>query len=404
MSPKRYNFNKLIRSIYSFLGFILHDYTEIDNSVLIYLKRIHKTTKCPKCNRRVRLNSGYYDRTIRDLNLSYKQAYVNFKEYKIKCKCGYNNYEKFDFVRSYSRYTIRFEDYIALLCEKMSLSDVSRVMDIDWKTAKEIDKLYIKKKIVPLDNIYPTKLGIDEIAYKKGHKYLTIVRDMVLGKVIWIGLNRKEETLDRFFNELGKDKSKDIEIIVVDMWDPYIASIKKNCQMVDVVIDRFHLMKIINDTIDKIRKKEFAKADDKERKNMMHKRFLILARSKNLKPEQRDNLEFMMKRNKKLYKAYLLKEEIGDIFDEEDENVAYWRLIDWIENVKKSKIEELIKCLKTIRKYFYGIYNYFRYKVTNAGSEGLNNKINVIKRRAYGFSDLEYFTLKIFQSCGAWMP
>jgi len=404
MNTKRYNFNKLIKSIYSFLGFALIGYTEIDDTVLIYLRRTRKTTKCPNCSRRVRLNSGYYNRTIRDLDLSYKRVYINFQEYKIKCKCGYNNYEKFDFVRPYSRYTIRFEDYVAMLCELMSLSDVSRVTGIDWKTAKKIDKLYIKKGIVPLEDIYPSRLGIDEIAYEKGHKYLTIVRDLDIGKVIWVGLARKEETLDRFFNELGKDKTKDIELAVVDMWDPYIASIKKNCKTADVVIDRFHLIKIINDAIDKIRKKEFASADDKERKDMKHKRFLILARNKNLKPKQRDNLRFMMKRNRKLYKAYLLKEQIGDIFDEDNENDAYWRLVNWMENVEKSKIDELIKCLKTIRKYFYGIYNYFRYKVTNAGSEGFNNKINIVKRRAYGFSDLEYFKLKIFQSCGVWMP
>jgi transposase len=391
MIPKRYNFNKLIRSIYRFLGFVISGYTLIDDSVIIHLKRKWRKVQCPGCGRRIYPTSKVYERKVRDLDLGPYTAYINFTEFKLRCKCGFEGYEKFDFIRPYSRYTIRFEDYVSILCEKMSLLDVSRVMEIDWKTAKEIDKLYIKSKIGSLDNTFPTKIGIDEIAYEKGHKYLTIVRELFLGKVIWIGLARKEDTLNQFFYELGKEKTRNIELAVVDMWDPYIASIKKNCPIADIVIDRFHLMKIINDAVDKIRKEEFAKADDKERKNMMHKRFLILARSKNLKPEQKDNLEYLMKRNRKLYKAYLLKEEIGDIFDEEDENVAYWRLIDWIENVKKSKIEHLFKCLKTIRKYFYGIYNYFRYKVTNAGSEGFNNKINVIKRRAYGFSDLESF-------------
>ena len=403
MNTKRHNYNKLIRSIYSFLIFFLNGYTIIsEDTVIIYLKRRRKSTKCPQCNRKVKFNSEYRERYIRDFNLGPYKTYIHFIQYRIKCRCGYHKYEEFDFIRKKQRCTIRYEEHVAMLCEKMSIKDVSKITGLNWKTIKRIDKYYIKKNIVSLDKIYPTKLGVDEIAYEKGHKYLTIVRDLVIGKVIWIGLGRKKKTLDKFFKKLGKEKTKNIEVFVTDMWDPYIASIKKNCPSAEIVFDKFHVLKKINEALDKIRKKEFAIADVKERKEMKHKRFLILARNKNLKPEQKDDLEYLMNKNSRLYKAYILKEQIADIFEEDYENDAYWRLIDWMENVEKSKIQELIKCLKTIRRYFYGIYNYFKYKVTNAQSEGFNNKINIIKRRAYGVSDLEYFMLKIFQSCGLW--
>lgn len=403
MNRKRYTYNKLIRSIYSFLIFFLNGYTIIsEDTVIIHLKRRRKSTICPQCNRKVKFNSEHRERYVRDLDLGPYRAYIHFIQYRIKCRCGYHRYEEFDFIRKKQRCTIRFEKYVAMLCEKMNIKDVSEVTGLDWKTIKRIDKYYIKKNIAPLDKIFPTKLGVDEVAYEKGHKYLTIVRDLDLGKVIWIGLARKEKTLDKFFVELGEEKTKNIELFVSDMWDPYIASIKKNCPRVEIVFDKFHVLKKINDALDKVRRKEFAQADDKERKEMLHKRFLILARSKNLKPEKKDDLKFLMKKNRRLYKAYLLKEQIADIFNEDNENDAYWRIIDWMENVRKSKIEELIKCLKTISRYFYGIYNYFKYKVTNAQSEGFNTKVNIIKRRAYGFSDLEYFKLKIFQSCGVW--
>jgi transposase len=282
----------------------------------------------------------------------------------------------------------------------MSLSDVCKVVNIDWKTAKDIDIYYTKKQIASLKDITPTKIGIDEVAYEKGHWYLTVVRDLDLGKVIWVGLNRNKETLDEFFDELGHEKKAMIEVAVVDMWDAYIASLKENCPYADIVFDKFHVVKLVNKALDEVRKREFAKADEKQRKYMKRKRFLILKRKKNLDEEQTETLDELMKQNDILYRSYLLKEQIGDILDEEEPSSATKRLNRWLRNVSRSAIKPFIKCAKTIRRYLYGIINYFKHGYTNAGSEGFNTKINIIKRRAYGYWHLEYFILKIFQACG----
>jgi len=248
-----------------------------------------------------------------------------------------------------------------------------------------------------LRNIKPVRIGVDEIAHEKGHKYLTIVRDLDAG-VIWVGEKRKKETLNQFFNELGKKKCKQITVGVIDMWDPYIKSIKDNTNA-EIVFDKFHIAKKVNEAVDNIRKKEFSKASREERINMKHKRFLILYRNRNLNKEQKKNLNELMKQNKKLYKAYLLKEQALSIFDRRQKNTALERLKSWKENVRKAKIAEFSKLLKTLESYWYGVEGYFRHHVTNGASEGYNNKINIIKRRAYGFKDIEYFKLKILQSC-----
>jgi transposase len=125
-----------------------------------------------------------------------------------------------------------------------------------------------------------------------------------------------------------------------------------------------------------------------------------LKRHKNLNEKQLERLDELMKNNESLYKSYLLKEQISDIFDEENCEEALRRLSEWIENVRESGFEPFEKVVKTLRRYSYGIHNYFRYKVTNAGSEGFNTKINVVRRKAYGYKDLDYFILKIFQVCG----
>ncbi len=239
-----------------------------------------------------------------------------------------------------------------------------------------------------------------EVAYEKGHKYLTVVRDLDINRVIWIGKNRKKETLDSFFNDLGIEKQRLITVVVLDMWDPYIASIKEHCPNTDIVFDKFHIIKKINEAVDTVRKTEFAKANAEDRIQMKRKRFIILKRKKNLTEKQHEKLQELMENNVQLYKAYLLKEQISDIFDEEVYDTAMKRLYHGIQNVERSEIQPFKKVLKTMRQYSYGINNYFNYHITNAGSEGFNTKINIIRRKAYGFWDLDYFMLKIFQSCG----
>jgi transposase len=149
-----------------------------------------------------------------------------------------------------------------------------------------------------------------------------------------------------------------------------------------------------------VRRQEFAKADVETRKNYKKKRFLILKRGKKLDEEKRETLNALMVDKERLYQAYLLKEQALDIFDEQDEENALKRLDNWFENVKEAGLSQFDAVVKTITSYFYGIASYFKYRLTNAASEAFNNTINIIKRRAYGFHDLEYFKLKILQSCG----
>jgi transposase len=138
-----------------------------------------------------------------------KQCFLVFTctERKIRCRCGYRGVEKLDFVDKYSPYAKRFEDYVSMLCAKMTLTDAASVAEIDWKAAKRIEKKYLSQFVLGLDELNPTRLGIDEVAYEKGHSYLTVVRDIDHGKVIWVGQMRKKETLDAFFTELGAEKS-----------------------------------------------------------------------------------------------------------------------------------------------------------------------------------------------------
>jgi len=234
----------------------------------------------------------------------------------------------------------------------------------------------------------------------QGHKYFTIIRDYDTGVVIKILFGRTYEETAKALAGLGKEKLANIRFASLDMWDPFIRAVKEQCPNAELVFDKFHVVKKVNEALDSIRKKQFAKADPGERKLMKHKRFIILSRESNLDRQQKEELNVLMQSNEKLYKAYLLKEQVLSIFDDKTSTFDQIkeRFDVWFSNILSNQLEEFYAVVDTIRSHLHGILNYFRYGMTNAIAEGFNTKINIIKRRAYGFRDLEYFMLKIYQS------
>lgn len=391
---KRCEYAKVFKSQYNFPGLKISGIFLNGEELVVLFERSKRRPVCPRCGRMVKRVEDVYVRCVRDLDVGGLHCYLQYPEYKIFCKCGHRGFERLDFVREYGRCTRRYEGYVARLCDYMSIKEASLIVGLDWKTVKTIDKNSLREGIPDIRWTGLKRIGVDEIAYEKGHKYLTIVRDIDGGGVVWAGIGRKELTLDLFFAVLGREKSREIRVAVMDMWDPYIASVRNNTGA-EIVFDKFHIAKKANEALDSIRKKEFTKADPLLRKEWKKKRFIILTREKNLQDEKKETLTTLLESNQSLTRAYILKEQLLDIMDEHDENNAMARLKTWKDNVAESGLEEYRSLEKTLDHYMYGIQNYFKHQLTNAGSEGFNNKINLIKRRAYGFHDIEYFMLKI---------
>lgn len=391
--------NVFLKNLFPFKGYKFC-VLECENHVVLELKSRRKCGICPSCDKRTSNVEAEYERRVRDLDLAELKCYLKFTQKKIRCKCGYRGLEKLDFVAKSRRVTKRMEAYIVSLCEKTSLKEAAEIVDLDWKTVKSIDYNYIKSLIPKISEMKIKRIAIDEIAIMKGHKYLTIIRDYDTGVAIKIDIGRTYEVTSNALATLGKEVLDKIEYASLDMWDPYIKAIKEQCPNVKLVFDKFHIVKKINEAIDKVRKNVFAQAEPEERKRMKHKRFIILKKNSNLKPKQKEELNELMKSNEKLYKSYILKEQIISIFDEKKATFDQInkRINTWFENILSNDLEEFHPVVKTMNNYFYGILNYFRYGMTNAISEGFNTKINVIKRRAFGFKDIEYFMLKIYQN------
>jgi len=354
---------------------------------------------CPDCGQRCRNVETEYERTVRDQDMVQRKCYVTFSQKKIRCSCGYRGLEKLDFVSKSRRVTKRMETFIVSLCEHMSIKEVAEMIRLDWKTVKKVDKEYVRSLLPKISDLDLRRLAIDEIAVMKGHKYLTIIRDYDTGVAVKVFFSRKYESTKEALGSLGTQTCQKIKYVALDMWDPYIKAIKETCPNAKLVFDKFHVVKKVNEALDKVRKKEFAKAEPQERKTMKKKRFVILKKKSNLSRSQKVNLIELMRTNERLYKAYLLKEQLLSIFDDKKSNFEQIkeRLLHWLENTLSSDLEEFKEVVSTISGHFHGILNYFRYNMTNAISEGFNTKINIIKRRAFGFHDIEYFILKIYQ-------
>lgn len=277
---------------------------------------------------------------------------------------------------------------------------------------------------VNYDNL--THIGVDEISFKKGYKYITIIYDLRGGKAKPIDYNQgnKKESLEAFFKKLTRQQKASIKTVNTDMAKGYIAAIKGQLPEADIIIDKFHLVNLLNQAIDSVRKTIIAVMAEKTNKQIMKKgdlriegreieeiqkqigvltnkersktRWVLLKRQENHSQDQAGLLAKLEKINTPLYKAYLLKEEFYEIYKSGgNPEQSVQRIKDWVEQAKQTKLRALIGFCKTVENHIEYISNYFKYGSTSGAIEGVNNKIKVIKRMAYGYRDQQYFFRKI---------
>ncbi len=280
----------------------------------------------------------------------------------------------------------------------MTVLDVSDHFDISWGTVKQMDKEYLQKhysKPVLKDLKY---IAIDEFAIQKGHRYQTVVYDLLGSRAIYIGAGRAEESLDKFWKRL-RHSGANIQAVAMDMWVPYYNATMKHLPDVQIVFDRFHIIKKMNETLDEVRRglyrDEFLLNNRDVIKGL---RWLLLKNSNNLKDEnkERERLEEALEMNKPLAQAYYLKEELGQLWAQNNRMDAEAFLTSWATRAWATTIQPLRAFVKMLLGHRTGILNWFDHRISTGPLEGFNNKIKVLKRKAYGFRDMEYFNLKIY--------
>lgn len=306
--------------------------------------------------------------------------------------------ERLDFLAENPRFTRRYALHVGALCREMTIKAVADLERLHHSTVKDLDKLYMQQQVERAGMPGPRAIGVDEIAIRKGHDYRVVVSDLDRGRPIWFGgRGRSEEDIDLFFAALGAKKSGRIKVAAMDMWKAFRNSVTRNAPKAAIVYDKFHIIRHLSVALDDVRRREYHRLRGKDRSFIKGQRYTLLSRPENLTVNGRRSLRKLLKANKRLNTAYLLKESFGQLWDNEDAESARAFFHRWREGLKWQRLKPFEKFAKLVDSHWGGIASFcdIKNKVSLGMVEGLNNKIRVLQRRAYGYRDEAYLSLKI---------
>jgi transposase len=326
-------------------------------------------------------------------------VYLDFQFYRVNCKkCGAVKQEKLNFLSNHTKYTDRFAWQIGGFCRVMTAYDVARKMRLDWHTVKELDKIYMREQLARVGPPKPRVIGIDEISIKKRHIYRIVVSDLDQKRAIWFGGDgRSEADMDQFYASLGPKAAKNIRLAVMDMWKPFRNSTQANAPKAAILFDKFHVLRHLGEALDKIRKAEYARVTGDKRTFIKGQKYVLLSHRENLTSEGKHSLNLLLKANKRLNTAYILRESFDQLWTYRSEAWARKFFDNWKAQLRWQRLGPYEKFAELVEKHWHGIAAYCQpeNKVALGFVEGLNNKIRVIQRRSYGLRDEEYLKLKI---------
>lgn len=351
------------------------------------------------------MHNGWYDRRtrqVRDLACGPFRIFLEFEVRRVDCRtCKAVKTEALDFLADNPFYTKRFAYHVGRRCRTSTISEVAKELHLGWDAVKALDKQYMKAQLARAGTPAPIRIGIDEISIRKRHTYRIVVSDLDRGRPIWFGgEDRSQASMSQFYAWLGEKKSRGVRLAVMDMWKPFRNATQAHAPQAAILFDKFHIMRHLGEALDKVRKSEYARLSDKDRRFIKGQKYTLLSKRENLTLEGRQSLKTLLAANRRLNTAYLLKESFGQLWSYRREAWARRFFDNWRQALKWQRLEPYEKFAETIERHWDGIAAYCSpdNKVSLGFVEGLNNKIRVIQRRAYGLRDEEYLRLKILTS------
>ena len=368
-------------------------------TVWVRLDAVDPVYTCGGCGIGVKTTHGApRDRRVRDLPWGAWKVWLVVEVYRVDCRrCGVKT-ERIEFLEGKHPYTQRFAEAVARDCEDAAVSRVAGKWGLAPQTVRRIDKRALaawsrRRRRRPL-----RQMGVDEVFWRKG-QCLTIVSDLEAGEPIWAAPERKRETLDRFFAEyLPPRRRKAVRAVCVDMWEPYLLSLSQHLPHAAIVFDKFHVMKHVNAAVDETRRQEFFRQRGHLRAVMRGKRWLLLTRWHHLTAVKRSQLQQALSLNRRLFKAYYLKEQIERLWTYTYPAAALRFLGQWLLSLRWQRLPAFKKLARTLVLHLDGILAYCRHRVPFGVVEAINGNLRAIIRRGRGYRDYEYLILKAQKS------
>jgi len=376
--------------------YVKTEYTE--GRVIFTIRQRPHTYRCSACGTRQVAPRGHQERTFHAVPIGGKPVAVVLPIPRVACPtCGVIRQVPLNFADSRRSYTRTFERYALELSRLMTIQDVAEHLQVSWDTIKDIQKRYLEERFRKPRLGKLKQIAIDEIAIGKGHRYLTVVLNLETGAVVFVGDGKGADALDPFWRRLKAARTK-VEAVATDMSAAYIQAIRDHLGDAVHVFDHFHVIKLFNEKLSDFRRELHREATDKMHKDVLKgTRWLLLKNPENLDPRRKDRerLEEALRMNQPLATVYYLKEDLRQIWEQPDKETAARVLDDWIRRAEASCIKMLQKFASTVALHRRGILAYYDSPISTGPLEGTNNKIQTMKRQAYGFRDQDFFKLKI---------
>ncbi len=353
--------------------------------------------RCSHCRCSCRQVHDTHHRRVRDANLFEYRVCLEVPVRRVICsRCGVSR-EYLPWLPPHARITTRLRSYVEQLLRLLPIKHVAQLTGLHWHTLKIIDKARLAREIPAPDLSRVRYLAMDEFALHKGHRYATVVMDVERKQVLWVGQGRSRESVRPFFLWLG-EHCQHIEAVAMDQNTAMDLEVRAHCPNARVVYDLFHVVaKYGRQVIDRVRVDQAnqLRGDQPARRLVKQSRWLLLRNPENLEPGQAASLKELLAANQPLMLVYLMKDQLKRLWYARSERAARWRLTHWLNQALASDIPSLRWFARNLKPYADGIIASASHPLNTSVLEGVNNRIKVIKRMAYGYRDIDYFFLKI---------
>lgn len=351
---------------------------------------------CSGCGQKLEQCYDRREREVRDLPWSVYLVTVVITVCRVNCpQCGVKN-EKIEQIPGKSPFSMRFEEEVGLACEQTPVRQIARRLGLGESTVRGIEQRYLERWRQNRKIPEVRQLGIDEIYLGRKTKFITVVSDLETGEPLWFGTERKKETLDRFFEKhLTEAQRPFIEAACVDMWEPYTQSLQQWVPQCRIVYDKFHVLQHANQAVEEVRRAEFFRKGAQQRQVIKGKRWLLLSGWENLDRKQKNRLQQLFALNRRILKAYLLKESLEQLWSYTYEGAAHRFLLSWLDQLKWQRLKPFEKLGALLAKHYDGLMNYCKVKVPFGVVEAINGTIKAVIRRGRGYRNLDYLLLKV---------
>ena len=386
--------------LYHTLGLVgyRHLRTQYEGGAVIHhVERAPHKRRCRGCGARWNdlTRSGAFERQFRALPVGRHPQFVVLHGHEQSCRrCGKTLREPIEFAHGKRRCLKALERFVIDLCQFATIHHVAVLLAMGWDSVKEIYQGHLERRLAQRKLTDVRYIAVDEFAIRRGHTYMTVVMDLEQGAILYAAEGRDAKALVPFLRRLKRSRAK-LEAVAIDMSQAYLNAVREVFPELAVVHDAYHVVALANKAVDQTRRDLYRELEAEERKVIKGSRFLLLRGGERLDTEPKQRLEELMAANEPLYTAYLLKEQLRMFWAMGEEQTAKVVLENWLAEARASGLEHFVKLAQTIEDHLSGLLAYFRHPISTGPLEGLNNKIKVLKRQAYGFRDMAYFKLRL---------